>query len=168
MPPRSLYHLDFSEEYLYPELISSPELTLRRPSVDDIEAIAGLMLDAYLGTIDYHGETIEDALEEVHAYFEGRSGGTALTEVSQLAFRDGQLIAACLCNEWRERGQPLVAFVMTSASEKRAGLAKLLLTESLHLMHSAGHDGVYAVITNGNIASERLFGRLGFMVDAWE
>ena len=34
----------------------------------DTEALAGLMLDAYVGTIDYEGENLEDARAEIEEY----------------------------------------------------------------------------------------------------
>ncbi len=162
MPARNLYHLELTEDRPQSELAASAGLRLRQPSEDDVGAISELMLDAYQGTIDYHGETLEDAVEEVQAYFEGRSGGAALTELSRLAFQDDQLVAACLCNQWSENGQPLVAFVMTRAAAKNQGFASLVLSEALDDLASAGHKHVYAVITNGNVPSERLFYKKGF------
>jgi hypothetical protein len=38
---------------------------IRRVERRDLEALAELMLDAYIGTIDYEGEDYEDAIAEV-------------------------------------------------------------------------------------------------------
>ena len=41
----------------------------------DQQLLAGLMLDSYRGTIDYDGETIEDAMREVESYFSRQDSG---------------------------------------------------------------------------------------------
>jgi len=52
--------------------------------------------------------------------------------------------------------------VVTSPARKRQGLGTAAVCESLRRLHRDGVGEVGAVITDGNVASERLFGRLGF------
>jgi len=40
----------------------------RHPVSDDAEPLAALMLDAYRDTIDYDGETLDDARSEISSY----------------------------------------------------------------------------------------------------
>ena len=162
MPTRSEYYLDLAQ--WHPRTYKGLEIDaeLKPVANSDIDALADLMLDAYHGTIDYDDEGIEDAIAEVQAYFDGERGGPPLPEFSRLAFRNDHLIAACLSARWDQREQPIIAYIMTRASEKRRGLARYLLTLVLSQLQNAGHSGVCAVITDGNAASERLFLGAGF------
>ena len=143
-----------------PETASN--LSLRDGASADLDALAVLMIDAYLGTIDYDGETLEDALNEVQAYQRGDRGGQALLDQSRLAFVDEELVGACLASMWRERGVPVIAYVMTAAGWKGHSVAKLMLRMVLEGLAKAGYDEVRAVITEGNIPSERLFASFKF------
>ena len=134
-------------------------IQMRAVETTDVAPLADLMLDAYLGTIDYEGETLQDAIAEVQAYFDGKRGGEPLLDVSRVATQNG-LVSACLVAG--DRRKPLIAYVMTRASAKGQGLAKYVLVSVLRAMQEAGSVGVRAVITQGNAASERLFAGLGF------
>jgi RimJ/RimL family protein N-acetyltransferase len=60
----------------------------------------------------------------------------------------------------------LVGYVIAHPVFKRRGLATRALGESLIRLQVAGHSEVRAVITEGNLASERLFSRAGFTIVA--
>ena len=126
----------------------------RAPEPDDAEPLAQLMLDAYLGTIDYDGENIEDARAEIEEFF----GSDPLLACSRVIEVEGVLAAASLLSMWQ--GSPLVAYVMTGSSSKRHGLARAALLDSLDCLR-ATHREAFAFITEGNTASERLFMGLG-------
>ena len=131
---------------------------VRIPTPDDADALARLMLDAYDGTIDYEGETIVEARDEVARYF----GGRPLLETSWLRVGGGEIVSALLASHWAGRGCPIVSYVMTSPRLKGTGAATELLARTLRSLADAGHDEVRAVITEGNLPSERLFLRAGF------
>jgi len=149
-------------EYLHELHVSAapaPEdESMRHPTPLDAEALAQLMLDAYLGTIDYEEETIVEARDEVARYFTG----TPLLEHSRLRIADGEPVSACLVSHWGERGCPIVSYVMTAPAWKSRGLAAELLGQSLASLAAAGRTKVRAVITEGNVPSEAVFGRAGF------
>ncbi len=121
----------------------------------DTEALAGLMLDAYVGTIDYEGENIDDARAEIEEYL---SGDPILT-CTRVIEAGGSLVAASLVARWED--YPLIAYVMTSSSHKGQGLARAALLSSLDCLARTTDLEVYAFITEGNTASERLFLGLG-------
>ena len=162
MAVRHEYCLDLSEFAPSDGAFNASELQLRAAMPSDMPALAELMIDAYRGTIDYDGETIEDAIGEVNAYLSGQRGGAPLLRESQLAFEEGILVSACLVADWHERQQPVIAYVMTRARSKNKGLARRVLVSTLQKLQGEGHAGVGAVITEGNSASEMLFFRLGF------
>ena len=114
------------------------------------------MLDAYLGTIDYDGETIDEARAEVAGYLDG----SPLLEHSFVGMVEGSIVSACLVGTW-EHG-PLIGYMMTAAEHKSRGLASHLLDHSLAALAEAGEAEVSAWITEGNLPSERIFLRAGF------
>ena len=161
MPHRYEYFLDLSIAVPKPRPLD-PKFLMKCVSISDADDLAAMMLDAYRGTIDYQGEDIEDARQEILGYFCGKSGGTDLRELSRVISQDDRPISACLSAKSDQRKYPLVAYSMTRNSYKGMGLARYLLATVLHELKSAGHLGVMAVITEGNIPSERLFGSAGF------
>jgi RimJ/RimL family protein N-acetyltransferase len=138
------------------------QLQLRAAQPGDIDALAELMIEAYLGTVDYDGETVAEARDEVQAYLDGERGGPPLLAESRLALAGRLLVGACLAAEWRERRLPLIAYVMTRAGWKRCGVGKRVLQATLQALFQAGHREVRAVITEGNTPSEVLLGGMGF------
>ncbi len=143
-----------------PHLFPLSPFLLRNPTPADLSALAALMIDSYMGTIDYDGETLEDALGEIQAYFNGASG-EPLLDASWLCFDGETLASAILISLWE--GHPLVAYVMTAAAYKGQGLGRALLAQSLKTFQAQGHSQIRAVITEGNTPSEILFQRAGFV-----
>lgn len=128
---------------------------IRSPSLDDADGLAQLMLDAYVGTIDYDGENLGDARIEIEEYFEAEP----ILDCSRVVEIGGELAAATLVSFWE--GAPLIAYVMTSSLRKGQGLARLVLVSALDCLARTSDRQVNAFITEGNTASERLFASLG-------
>lgn len=162
MSQRNEYVLDLSGIIEDHRPIPVDGFTVRPPRMEDAEALAVLMIEAYRGTIDYDGETVEDARGEIAAFLAGERGGPAMLAQSCLAEVDGTVAAASLVAAWNDRNCPLIAYVMTHAAWKQQRLGRRLVTESLAALHRQGHGEVRAVITTGNEPSERLFLGLGF------
>lgn len=137
------------------------ETLLRNPVQTDAEALAALMLDAYRGTTDDDGETIDDARAEVASFFAAQTD-PPLLPCSWLCIRSDRIVAACLVLWWAKRGVPLIAYVMTRADSKRMALGRRAALHSLASAQQAGYAEIRAVITDGNTPSERLFARIGF------
>jgi RimJ/RimL family protein N-acetyltransferase len=162
MPKRFVYSLDLPDFDQCSSSVTLPDLQLRAAQPTDTQALAELMLDAYRGTIDYDDETLDDAVGEVQAYLAGERGGPPLLGASRLAFEGSVLVGACLAGDWQERQGPAIAYVMTRAERKNLGVGQQALCAVLQALGEQGHRRVWAVITEGNTPSERLFGRLGF------
>lgn len=137
-------------------------LTLRPPQAAEAPALAQLMVDAYRSTIDYDGETLADAAAEVNAYLAGDRGGPPWLALSRVALVDGLVVGACLVSEWRERRSALIAYLMTRPEWKNRRVGRQLLLAALAALADSGHTDVRAVITEGNLPSERLFLHAGF------
>lgn len=162
MKRRHEYSLNLSAFEQHSPSTSIAHLELRPARPADSSMLSELMIEAYRGTIDYDGETIDDAIREVEAYLAGERGGRPLLNESRLAFAGTQLVSACLVGEWRERQLPLIAYVMTHAAWKNQGVGKLVLSAVLQVLCQRGYRQVRAVITEGNVPSERLFDGTGF------
>jgi len=127
----------------------------------DLLAVSQLMLDAYRGTIDDDGETLEDAMSEVQKTFASEYG-TFWEDCSFLIERDGQALSAILVTLWREA--PIISFVMTHPSAKNQGLAALLIKQSINALLARGYTELYLFVTKGNLAAQHLYEKLGFRV----
>jgi predicted GNAT family acetyltransferase len=135
-------------------------LQVRHPGADDTEALAALMLDAYLGTVDADGsETLDDARAEVSGYFSAASGEPMLAH-SFVAVDGDAPVSAVLVS--RHDDMPLIAYAMTAASHKGRGLATALTERSLSSLHAAGELNAHLWVTRGNTPAERIYERLGF------
>ena len=140
-----------------------PDLEVRPPSEEDRLALTDLMMDAYVGTIDYDGETHEQAVEEV----DGAYSPEALLAESRVAVDDDVIRSAVLVS--RNQGEAFVGYVMTRAGIKNLGLATALLDPCAEAIWSAGYSQIRAWITEGNHPSERIFLRAGFeVIGTWD
>lgn len=131
------------------------DMSLRRIGQSDHGALARLMLDAYVGTIDFDDETLDDASNEVGWWLRA----APMLDHSLVLERDGHLLSAVLVSE-RDL-VPFIAYVMTDPDHKRTGLADVVVRACLHSLRSTGGQRVEFAITRGNTASERLFARVG-------
>ena len=162
MANRKEYFLKLTEFHRIEAPPNDAVLQIRPVQTADASALAELMLDAYRGTIDDDGETFDDALAEVNAFFAGERGGQPWLMMSYLALVDSHVVGACLTGEWRERQLPIIAYVMTRANWKKRGVSRQLLYRVLKALNENGYPEVRAVITEGNKPSENLFLQIGF------
>jgi L-amino acid N-acyltransferase YncA len=137
-------------------------LSLRTPEAGDLRALAELMHEAYRGTIDYEGETLTEAVDEVQRYLAPGVKNQALLEHSALLTDGTILVSACLAMHWSRRNCPSIAYVISHPQWKRRGLARRVVAEALSRPTNDGHLEVRTIITEGNAASEGLFLSLGF------
>lgn len=136
---------------------------LRCPDEHDIGALGGLMYGAYVGSIDYDGETPEQALAEVRKTYAGEYGPFDPRH-STVAERSGRLVSATLVTRWQER--PFVAFTMTDPAFARQGLARATLERSMHLLRRSGETELRLVVTIDNHPARLLYESLGFLREA--
>ena len=146
------YHLDPAAA---PAPAPIPGVTTRLVSAADHHTLARLMLDAYRGTIDYEGEDLDDAVGEVGSWL----GSDPILAHSAGASMGGDPVSAVMVSVVED--EPFIGYVFTDPAHKRRGLARLVVANALASLAAAGHRRVVLYITEGNVASERLFGGLG-------
>lgn len=130
---------------------------LRNPAIDETEALAELMLDAYMKTIDYEGEDTDDALEEVNGYF----AHDPLLGCSWVYASGDMILSASLVSIYE--GAPLIAYIITRATWKDRGLGAYVMRQSLLSLQDSGYSEVRAQVTDGNTPSEKIMERFGFV-----
>ena len=162
MNPRREYVLDLTSFLAPAAFTEDARFQLRAAMASDVNALSELMIDAYQGTIDYAGESLEDAMSELQAYLKGRCGGPPLLERSCLAFAGPTLAGACLPSDWDIRPSAFIPYIMTRAKWKNLGVAQQVLRTVLHGLREDGHREVRTIITIGNTPSEKVFARMGF------
>lgn len=123
------------------------------------KSLALLMDSAYRGTIDYEGETLEQCLAEMHDTINGKYG-PFIQEASFVLYHENKSVAAVLVTEWK--GYPLVAHTMTDSRFQGKGLAKFLLGRSVSALSNTKWKELFLVVTEGNIAAEKLYLSVGF------
>lgn len=137
-----------------PDLVL-PVLGIRALIPTDREPLARLMLDAYVGTIDYEGETLTEAIEEVDSWL----ASTPMLGHSYGAFVDGRLVSAVLFMV--VDGAPLIRSVMTDPDHKGHRFGRAVTHAALESLRAAGYPFVTLYITKGNTPSERMFASVG-------
>jgi len=145
-----------------------------RPATDDCRAVDAadadslgtLLWEAYRGTIDYCDETPAEMKAEAHGFFDGKYGAPLL-DACLVREVDGRPIAAALLCDWNERSAvvsgPLVAYALVHPDFRGQGHGIAVVNAALLRLAAATWGRVYAAITEGNVPSEQLFARLGFV-----
>src|SRR5712692_6504690 len=131
----------------------------RTVTEEDTGSLARLMLVAYKGTIDYDGETLEDALFEVRGVFQGKVG--VFQELCSFAIEnEGQFVSAIIVTLWKEK--PFIAYSMTHPDFKNRGMATYLLKSAINALLTFGYKELFLVVTVGNEPAQHLYEKVGF------
>lgn len=135
----------------------------RNISNKDSYFLGSLMLNAYKDTIDYEGESLEDAISEVKATLNGKYG-RFMEDCSYLIEKDGKAISTSIITWFDEIDNPFLVFLMTHPRHKNHGLATYLLKKSINALLHDGHSELYLVVTKGNEPAEQVFKKIGFQI----
>jgi hypothetical protein len=137
-------------------IVATPvPLAVVQPDEQQRDLLAALMLDAYRNTIDDEGESFEDACGAIDDYL------TSIVRPHSFVMLDGSDVMAfafvVVVNDVH-----YIDPVVVASARKRLGLGGDLVRRCLGSLADAGIPEVGATITDGNVASERLFTGLGF------
>ncbi|MEX2655126.1 MAG: GNAT family N-acetyltransferase [Acidimicrobiia bacterium] len=146
------YEIDLPSELPIP---TSSDLTVRTVAPSDLDGLAGLMLDAYRGTIDYEDETFEDAITEVQSFLDAKPS----LAHSYLAVDGDEVASAVLVSVYE--GEPFIGYVMTRPRHKNQRLGRHLVRLAMASLADEGHTRIALYITDGNTPSEWLFAGVG-------
>jgi GNAT superfamily N-acetyltransferase len=125
----------------------------------DTKAMGAAFLDAYLDTIDYEGEGIEDAIAEVRDLFAG-AYGRLHPEVSGCILKNGSVASALIA---AESGDGIfIPYVITTKGNSGRGFATRLIKRAILQAKHGGYRFIDLYVTRGNDRAEGLYRRLGF------
>ncbi len=116
---------------------------------------ATLMLTGYRNTVDDEGEDLDDACGATDHYL------ASIVRPHSFVVLDGTAPVAFSFVVVVDDSQ-YIDPVVVAPERKREGLGSAVVRRSLRSMADAGVTEVGATITDGNVASERLFIGLGF------
>lgn len=141
---------------LDPFTLPPSQLDARRVEIGDRDRLALLLLDAYRGTVDDEGETLDDAFLAADSWF-----AAIEWDHSFVLEEDGELVAVSFVVV--VEGVRYIDPVLTASESKGRGLGTAMVCRSLRSLAADQITEVGATITDGNEPSERLFARLGFL-----
>lgn len=145
-------------EYRVSSIRTSPitiSLETSHPTEGHRDALAALILDAYGNTIDDEGEDLDDAYGAIDHYL-----GSIVRHHSFVVLDGTDPVAfafVVVVNDMH-----YIDPVAVVPPRKRQGLGRATVQHCLRSLADAGVSEVRATITDGNVASERLFTGLGF------
>lgn len=132
----------------------------RRIKESDLEHIAHIMLDAYMDTVDYEGESYEDAYGELKNVVND-GYGKYIENASFLIEQEGEAASAILINLFRE--QPLITYIFTAKKYSNQGHASTLIKSSIKALQEMGYKEVILYVTEENTNAVALYRKLGFI-----
>lgn len=155
--PRSLYRLEAGHGSA--TSAQPVEASIRPVQATDDEALGRLMERAYSGTVDEDLGDNSDGAVEIADWRASGAFGTA----SYVAVDDKDLPLAASLITKSAAGAVWLSYVFTDPGSKGQGLGTATVAASLKALVETGRTEVLAGVTDGNAASERLLGTLGFV-----
>ena len=119
------------------------------------KALAEAFFDAYLNTIDYEGETIDDAEAEINNVFAGEYG-KFIANLSSCIVENGKVLSALFVTS-SEPGKLFIPYVITVKEAQGKGLATLLLNRFLTLAPKNGWKVAELFVTKGNSNAIKIY-----------
>lgn len=142
-----------------PPVGSAPPFPVLPLTAASPHALGEAFLDAYRGTVDDEGETLDDAVAEVQRVMDGVYG-PVWPEPSGIMAPGGVVAAALFVT--RSPSGPFIPYVVTRKAYMGRGCAAALLQRAGARLRAAGETRVHLYVTAGNTPAERLYARLGW------
>jgi ribosomal protein S18 acetylase RimI-like enzyme len=152
-PPRRRLRLT-----LTPQAAEGP-WPIRELRPEDAEVLGALMYQAYRGTVDDEGETLEQSVEEARGALGGKYG-ELLTRSSFVIEADSKPVSVTLVTLWE--GRPLLAFLLTHPDHQGQGMGTYLVRRTIAALLDQGFGEVDLFVTRANEPAVRIYERLGF------
>ena len=133
----------------------------RNISENDIESLSHLMFESYKNTIDYNGETLQDANSEVRGTLNGKYG-RFLKNCSFVYEKEDEIYSASMVTFYEKLEMPLLTFLMTHPNFKKCGIAKFLLQKSINSLVENDFQELSLFVTEENTPALSLYHNLGF------
>ena len=142
---------------------SHHESAARKILNSDRPALGEVMYEAYRGTLDYSGETLEESSLEIAQTLDGKYGAI-ISQACLVVEADGKIASAVIFNWFEREKMPLMTFSMTRDSQKGKGYAKKLIRAGLGVLAREKYSECCLVVTDGNEPALSIYKSLGFRV----
>ena len=145
----------------YLDSFPSSDRDIRPVDKDRIREIAQIMLDSYIDTPDYEGESLNDTIKEISMMFRGYYG-EFLKDASLAAYNEDDEIVACLfmCEF---KNEPTLTYMFTRKDHQGQGYATSLIQAAEGALAELGYDRIFLFVSEENEPALRLYKHLGFM-----
>jgi ribosomal protein S18 acetylase RimI-like enzyme len=138
---------------------------VREVALEDADALGRLFLEAYRGTVDDEGETLDGSVAEVRDTLAGKYGAF-LGSCSFVIEDRSAPVCATLVTLWE--GRPLLAYMVTHPDQQRRGMGTFLIKRSVNTLQAQGYEELELFVTRANQSAIRIYERLGFRdVEGW-
>lgn len=127
---------------------------------NDINELAISMLDAFIGTEDFHGETVEELGKEIRSVVES-TFGTFIPDASLKIEKNGEIASTILISLYK--GKPFVSELFTRKEYMNLGMATGLLKKSINTLISLGYNDLVLYVHPKNIEAINLYKKIGFI-----
>jgi GNAT superfamily N-acetyltransferase len=128
----------------------------------DIVELAAAMQDAFIGTPDYLGETLEELIDEISDVVD-EGFAPLIKEASYRIEHEGITEAAILISFYQ--GQPLVSEIFTTKAHLGKGMASFLLRKSINSLYNLGYPKLILYVHPDNARAIKIYEKLGFRRD---
>lgn len=137
------------------------DFDIRPVDKDRIKEIAEIMLEAYVDTPDYEGESLNDTIKEISMVFRGYYG-TFLEDASFLLFDEDDRIQSVLfvCEF---KNEATFTYLFTRKESLGKGYATELIHTAENALQELGYDRIALFVNKDNNPALNLYLKLGFM-----
>jgi predicted N-acetyltransferase YhbS len=134
---------------------------VREVKPDDSDLLGELLYAAYLGTVDYRDESLDDFKQELLETLFGRYGNMIWNASFVALDGEGTAVSTCLVTDNEKLG-PLLAFAASLPVCQKKGLATFLIKKSLLALKASSVSALTLVVTPDNRSAVSLYRKLGF------
>jgi len=139
-----------------------PGVAIRPATPTDTRRLATLMVVAYAGTVDDHGQSRASHEAEARRTIAGDYGEVQWDASLLAQTAEDDCVGTTLVT--RDRGHLLLAFALVAPEWRNQGLGTALIIRTANRLAAEGATEWTLAVTVGNPA-QRLYERLGFRVD---
>ncbi len=155
MKKHFIYNIDDSRS-----LVDPKPLTIKALHTTTVQQLGEAFYSAYLNTIDYEGETVEQAVAEVEKVLTG-GYGPVIEAASGYLTINGVVAAAVFVTDRGSRA--FIPYIFTRSKCKNRGLARQLLINAINKLKHTEYNQIELYVTSGNVYAEQLYQGIGFV-----
>ncbi len=141
------------------ESFNEPHEDVKQVFYEMSDELAKSMLEAYVNSADFEGDTLKDFQDEISNVFKGLYGEFMPNLSSALEIGDEIVGCLLLCIF---KGEPTITYLFTNPKFQRKGIAVKLLANSSYKLLQEGYGELFLYLNLDNIPAYNLFDTFGF------